>query len=44
VISTKRLDLVPATIATLEAAIDNTATLGALLGATVPKSWPPPEM
>ena len=36
-----RLHLVPATIATLEAALSAPAKLGALLGATVPKSWPP---
>ena len=41
-ISTRRLDLVPATIPTLEAALSAPAQLGALLGATVPKSWPPP--
>ena len=40
-IVTRRLDLVPATIPTLRAAIEDRARLGELLDAAVPDSWPP---
>jgi RimJ/RimL family protein N-acetyltransferase len=40
-ISTARLDLVPATPAALQAALDSTATLAAHLQAVVPSGWPP---
>ena len=40
-ISTDRLDLVPATIPTVRAALEDPERLGVLLDARVPDSWPP---
>jgi ribosomal-protein-alanine N-acetyltransferase len=41
VIRTERLDLIPATIPHLRAAIEDSARLGVLLDARVPATWPP---
>jgi RimJ/RimL family protein N-acetyltransferase len=40
---TKRLDLVAATLAHLEAELASAATLGVLLGIDIPSEWPPGE-
>lgn len=40
-IPTARLDLVPCSVPTLRAAIEDSARLGTLLGASVPAEWPP---
>jgi [ribosomal protein S5]-alanine N-acetyltransferase len=42
-ISTSRLDLIPATIAQLEAELSSQARLASLLGAQIPDGWPPGE-
>lgn len=42
-ITSARLDLVPATIAHLEAELNSPEELGRFLGAVVPSSWPPGE-
>jgi len=42
-IRTERLDLVPATLAHLDAEMESPARLGRLLGAEIPASWPPGE-
>jgi RimJ/RimL family protein N-acetyltransferase len=39
-LTTPRLDLIPATHETIQAAIDNYARLGELLQASIPPSWP----
>lgn len=41
ILSTSRLDLVPATIESLAAAVDGAAVLAARLGVEVPATWPP---
>jgi ribosomal-protein-alanine N-acetyltransferase len=41
-VSTRRLELIPATYDLCTAEIRDTAALGALLGADVPADWPPP--
>ena len=43
-ISTERLDLVPATPESTRAALDGAAALGPSLGAAVPDTWPPEFM
>lgn len=43
-IVTKRLELIPASIALLRAAIDGPETLGACLRAAIPASWPPEHL
>jgi RimJ/RimL family protein N-acetyltransferase len=43
IIRTDRLDLVPATLALVEADIESPEALARLLGAAVPSSWPPGE-
>jgi RimJ/RimL family protein N-acetyltransferase len=43
IIRTHRLDLVPATLALVEADIESPEALGRLLGAVVPACWPPGE-
>ncbi len=40
-ISTQRLDLVPASVPTLRAALEDSERLGMLLDARVPDAWPP---
>jgi [ribosomal protein S5]-alanine N-acetyltransferase len=40
-IATSRLDLLPNTIATTQAALSGTEALGSALGARVPSTWPP---
>lgn len=40
-LSTERLDLVPSTVPTLRAAIEDSERLGMLLDARVPGGWPP---
>lgn len=40
-IITPRLDLIEASVPTVRAALDDTKQLGVLLGARIPKSWPP---
>jgi len=42
-IRTERLELVPATLAHIEADLESPERLGRLLGAAVPASWPPGE-
>ncbi|MBV9079957.1 MAG: GNAT family N-acetyltransferase, partial [Elusimicrobia bacterium] len=42
VISTRRLDLVAATLEHLVAEVDDRGRLGRMLGASVPADWPPP--
>lgn len=42
-IRTKRLELVPATLAHLDADLSSREALGEILGAAVPSSWPPGE-
>ena len=42
-IRTERLELVPATLAHLDAEIESPARLGRLLGVEVPANWPPGE-
>lgn len=43
IIRTQRLDLVPATLALVEADLESPRALARLLGAVVPVSWPPGE-
>jgi ribosomal-protein-alanine N-acetyltransferase len=43
IIRTQRLDLVPATLALVEADIESPEALGRQLGAVVPANWPPGE-
>ena len=43
IIRTRRLDLVPATLALLDADLLSPEALARLLGASVPASWPPGE-
>jgi RimJ/RimL family protein N-acetyltransferase len=43
IIRTQRLDLVPATLALVEADIESPEALGRRLGAAVPATWPPGE-
>jgi ribosomal-protein-alanine N-acetyltransferase len=38
---TERLDLIPCSVDTVRASIDDPALLGRLMGADVPESWPP---
>jgi [ribosomal protein S5]-alanine N-acetyltransferase len=42
-IATSRLDLIPATVAMLEAELASPSAFASLLGATVPDGWPPGE-
>jgi [ribosomal protein S5]-alanine N-acetyltransferase len=43
IIRTRRLDLVPATLALVDADLQSPEALARLLGASVPASWPPGE-
>lgn len=43
IIRTHRLDLIPATVALLDADLLSPAALASILGASVPASWPPGE-
>jgi RimJ/RimL family protein N-acetyltransferase len=43
IIRTRRLDLIPATLALVEADLQSPEALARLLGAAVPASWPPGE-
>lgn len=43
IVRTRRLDLVAATLAHIDAELQNHSALGQLLGASVPEDWPPGE-
>ena len=43
ILTTARLDLVPCTLATLDAELDSSSSLALLLDAVVPAAWPPGE-